>query len=191
MHAGADWCMLVHIGAHWCMLVHTGLVQTVACWCMLVQTGAYWCKGRRPAQGSPCTGGTPGGPSPRCRRVGEALGIPPCAPPVAMAPRCSPCRLTSVGGGGIRGDPPRAQRPPAPPDKQHEVEIPSALPKDKEKERKKRPMSQISGVRKLTHGSSLAAAGIPRFGVRTDHEGLLAKVRGGPRSHRGVPDTCS
>ncbi|XP_027328176.3 3',5'-cyclic-AMP phosphodiesterase 4C isoform X2 [Anas platyrhynchos] len=60
-------------------------------------------------------------------------------------------------------------------DKQHEVEIPSALPKDKEKERKKRPMSQISGVRKLTHGSSLAAAGIPRFGVRTDHEGLLAK----------------
>ncbi|XP_017694523.1 PREDICTED: cAMP-specific 3',5'-cyclic phosphodiesterase 4C isoform X2 [Lepidothrix coronata] len=60
-------------------------------------------------------------------------------------------------------------------DKQHEVEIPSALAKDKEKERRKRPMSQISGVRKLTHSSSLAAAGIPRFGVRTDHEGLLAK----------------
>ncbi|KAM6189432.1 3',5'-cyclic-AMP phosphodiesterase 4C isoform 1-T1 [Sarcoramphus papa] len=60
-------------------------------------------------------------------------------------------------------------------DKQHEVEIPSALAKDKEKERSKRPMSQISGVRKLTHGSSLAAAGIPRFGVRTDQEGLLAK----------------
>ncbi|XP_014794071.1 PREDICTED: cAMP-specific 3',5'-cyclic phosphodiesterase 4C isoform X2 [Calidris pugnax] len=60
-------------------------------------------------------------------------------------------------------------------DKQHEVEIPPALAKDKEKERRKRPMSQISGVRKLTHGSSLAAAGIPRFGVRTDQEGLLAK----------------
>ncbi|XP_052656848.1 cAMP-specific 3',5'-cyclic phosphodiesterase 4C isoform X4 [Harpia harpyja] len=60
-------------------------------------------------------------------------------------------------------------------DKQHEVEIPSALAKDKEKERRKRPMSQISGVRKLTHGSSLTAAGIPRFGVRTDQEGLLAK----------------
>ncbi|XP_015507092.1 cAMP-specific 3',5'-cyclic phosphodiesterase 4C isoform X1 [Parus major] len=60
-------------------------------------------------------------------------------------------------------------------DKQHEVEIPSALAKDKEKERRKRPMSQISGVRKLKHGSSLAAAGIPRFGVRTDHEVLLAK----------------
>ncbi|KGL92562.1 cAMP-specific 3',5'-cyclic phosphodiesterase 4D, partial [Charadrius vociferus] len=59
--------------------------------------------------------------------------------------------------------------------KQHEVEIPSALAKDKEKERRKRPMSQISGVRKLTHGSSLAAAGIPRFGVRTHQEELLAK----------------
>uniref|UniRef100_U3JF37 Phosphodiesterase n=2 Tax=Ficedula albicollis TaxID=59894 RepID=U3JF37_FICAL len=60
-------------------------------------------------------------------------------------------------------------------DKQHEVEIPSALTKDKEKERRKRPMSQISGVRKLTHSSRLAAAGIPRFGVRTEHEALLAK----------------
>ncbi|XP_039558327.1 cAMP-specific 3',5'-cyclic phosphodiesterase 4C isoform X3 [Passer montanus] len=60
-------------------------------------------------------------------------------------------------------------------DKQHEVEIPSALAKDKEKERRKRPMSQISGVRKLKHGSRLAAAGIPRFGVRTEHEALLAK----------------
>ena len=56
------------------------------------------------------------------------------------------------------------------------MEIPSALAKDKEKERRKRPMSQISGVRKLTHGSSLATTGIPRFGVRTDQEGLLAKV---------------
>ncbi|OXB73126.1 UNVERIFIED_CONTAM: hypothetical protein H355_012051 [Colinus virginianus] len=56
-------------------------------------------------------------------------------------------------------------------DKQHEVEIPPALPK--EKERRKRPMSQISGVRKLTHGPRLAA--IPRFGVRTEQEGLLAK----------------
>uniref|UniRef100_A0A8C3MYU8 Phosphodiesterase n=1 Tax=Geospiza parvula TaxID=87175 RepID=A0A8C3MYU8_GEOPR len=43
------------------------------------------------------------------------------------------------------------------------------------KERRKRPMSQISGVRKLKHSSSLAAAGIPRFGVRTEHEALLAK----------------
>lgn len=71
------------------------------------------------------------------------------------------------------------------PDKQHEVEIPSALAKDKEKERRKRPMSQISGVRKLKHSSSLAAAGIPRFGVRTEHEALLAKVGPG----RGDPPT--
>ncbi|XP_071583936.1 3',5'-cyclic-AMP phosphodiesterase 4C isoform X3 [Heliangelus exortis] len=60
-------------------------------------------------------------------------------------------------------------------DKQHEVELPSALAKEKEKERRKRPMSQISGVRKLTHGSNLTATTIPRFGVRTDQEGLLAK----------------
>uniref|UniRef100_A0A8C5U609 3',5'-cyclic-AMP phosphodiesterase n=1 Tax=Malurus cyaneus samueli TaxID=2593467 RepID=A0A8C5U609_9PASS len=64
---------------------------------------------------------------------------------------------------------------PCHPDKQHEVEIPSALAKDKDKERRKRPMSQISGVRKLKHSSSLARAGIPRFGVRTEHEALLAK----------------
>ncbi|XP_042747776.1 cAMP-specific 3',5'-cyclic phosphodiesterase 4C-like isoform X2 [Lagopus leucura] len=58
-------------------------------------------------------------------------------------------------------------------DKQHEVEIPPALPKEKERERRKRPMSQISGVRRPAHGPCLAA--IPRFGVRTEQEGLLAK----------------
>ncbi|XP_038628104.1 cAMP-specific 3',5'-cyclic phosphodiesterase 4C isoform X4 [Tachyglossus aculeatus] len=58
-------------------------------------------------------------------------------------------------------------------DKQHEVEIP-AVPK-KEKEEKKRPMSQISGVRKLTHSSSFSGTSIPRFGVKTDQEGPLAK----------------
>ncbi|XP_052555913.1 cAMP-specific 3',5'-cyclic phosphodiesterase 4C isoform X2 [Tympanuchus pallidicinctus] len=57
-------------------------------------------------------------------------------------------------------------------DKQHEVEIPPALPKE-ERERRKRPMSQISGVRRPAHGPRLAA--IPRFGVRTEQEGLLAK----------------
>ncbi|XP_074060903.1 3',5'-cyclic-AMP phosphodiesterase 4C isoform X3 [Macrotis lagotis] len=63
-------------------------------------------------------------------------------------------------------------------DKQHEVELPSMPVKEKEKEEKEkeeRPMSQISGVRKLTHGSSFSAAAIPRFGVKTDHESLLAK----------------
>lgn len=52
-------------------------------------------------------------------------------------------------------------------------------------------MSQISGVRKLMHGSSLATAGIPRFGVRTDQEGLLAKVGPSVRDPAGcgIPGT--
>ncbi|XP_077334557.1 3',5'-cyclic-AMP phosphodiesterase 4C [Lithobates pipiens] len=58
-------------------------------------------------------------------------------------------------------------------EKQHEVEIPSPITKEKEK--KKRPMSQISGVKKLTHSSSLTICTIPRFGVKTDQEELLSK----------------
>ncbi|NXG49921.1 PDE4D phosphodiesterase, partial [Psilopogon haemacephalus] len=58
-------------------------------------------------------------------------------------------------------------------DKQHEVEIPS--PTQKEKDKKKRPMSQISGVKKLMHSSSLTNSSIPRFGVKTDQEDVLAK----------------
>uniref|UniRef100_A0A8C6W2N8 Phosphodiesterase n=1 Tax=Nannospalax galili TaxID=1026970 RepID=A0A8C6W2N8_NANGA len=58
-------------------------------------------------------------------------------------------------------------------DKQHEVEIPS--PTQKEKEKKKRPMSQISGVKKLMHSSSLTNSCIPRFGVKTEQEDVLAK----------------
>ncbi|XP_061535728.1 cAMP-specific 3',5'-cyclic phosphodiesterase 4C-like isoform X1 [Phycodurus eques] len=53
-------------------------------------------------------------------------------------------------------------------DKQNEVEIPSPTLKDK-------PMSQISGVRKLSHSSSLSSTSMPRFGVNTDHEEELAK----------------
>ncbi|XP_066492393.1 3',5'-cyclic-AMP phosphodiesterase 4C [Tiliqua scincoides] len=60
-------------------------------------------------------------------------------------------------------------------DKQHEVEIPAPVSKEKDKEKKKRPMSQISGVKKLMHSSSFSCAAIPRFGVKTDQEGLLAK----------------
>lgn len=59
-------------------------------------------------------------------------------------------------------------------EKQHDVEILSPPPKEKEK--KKRPMSQIIGVKKVTQSPSLAAAFIPRFGVSTPHESLLAKV---------------
>uniref|UniRef100_A0A8C5P192 Phosphodiesterase n=1 Tax=Jaculus jaculus TaxID=51337 RepID=A0A8C5P192_JACJA len=57
--------------------------------------------------------------------------------------------------------------------KQHEVEIPS--PTQKEKDKKKRPMSQISGVKKLMHSSSLTNSSIPRFGVKTEQEDVLAK----------------
>ncbi|XP_035268098.1 cAMP-specific 3',5'-cyclic phosphodiesterase 4D-like isoform X3 [Anguilla anguilla] len=58
-------------------------------------------------------------------------------------------------------------------EKQQDVEIMSQPPKEKDK--KKRPMSQISGVKKLAHSPSLAPTSIPRFGVTTDQEGPLAK----------------
>ncbi|XP_078531253.1 3',5'-cyclic-AMP phosphodiesterase 4D isoform X3 [Lissotriton helveticus] len=58
-------------------------------------------------------------------------------------------------------------------DKQHEVEMPTQA--QKEKEKKKRPMSQISGVKKLMHSSSLTNSSIPRFGVKTEQEDILAK----------------
>ncbi|KAI2659444.1 cAMP-specific 3',5'-cyclic phosphodiesterase 4D [Labeo rohita] len=41
--------------------------------------------------------------------------------------------------------------------------------------KKRRPMSQISGVRKLSPSPSLPPTCIPRFGVNTQHENLLAK----------------
>uniref|UniRef100_A0A8D0EDT2 Phosphodiesterase n=1 Tax=Salvator merianae TaxID=96440 RepID=A0A8D0EDT2_SALMN len=60
-------------------------------------------------------------------------------------------------------------------DKQHEVEIPTSVPKEKDKEKKKHLMCQISGVRKLMHGSNFSCTSIPRFGVKTNQEELLAK----------------
>ncbi|KAJ8287136.1 hypothetical protein GJAV_G00048060, partial [Gymnothorax javanicus] len=59
-------------------------------------------------------------------------------------------------------------------DKQHDVEMPSPQ-SQKEKDRKKKPMCQISGVKKLRHSSSLTNSNIPRFGVKTDTEDSLAK----------------
>ncbi|XP_076842674.1 3',5'-cyclic-AMP phosphodiesterase 4D-like isoform X3 [Brachyhypopomus gauderio] len=59
-------------------------------------------------------------------------------------------------------------------DKQHDVEMPSPH-MQKEKEKKKKPMSQISGVKKLMHSTSLSNSNIPRFGVKTDTEDSLAK----------------
>uniref|UniRef100_A0A3P8WR09 Phosphodiesterase n=1 Tax=Cynoglossus semilaevis TaxID=244447 RepID=A0A3P8WR09_CYNSE len=45
----------------------------------------------------------------------------------------------------------------------------------KEKDKKKRLMSQISGVKKATHSPSLVHSTIPRFGVTSCQEGPLAK----------------
>lgn len=56
--------------------------------------------------------------------------------------------------------------------KQHDVEIVPATCKE---EKKRRPMSHISGVRKLSPSPSLPPTCIPRFGVTTPNENLLAK----------------
>ncbi|KAM6219205.1 3',5'-cyclic-AMP phosphodiesterase 4A [Rhynchocyon petersi] len=75
-------------------------------------------------------------------------------------------------------------------DKQNEVEIPSPTMKERDKPATQwqqrppqppptvphfQPMSQISGVKKLMHSTSLNNASIPRFGVKTDQEELLAQ----------------
>ncbi|XP_043941508.1 cAMP-specific 3',5'-cyclic phosphodiesterase 4B isoform X2 [Protopterus annectens] len=60
-------------------------------------------------------------------------------------------------------------------DKQNDVEIPSPTQKDREKKKKQQLMTQISGVKKLMHSSSLTNTSIYRFGVQTDKEELLAK----------------
>ncbi|XP_052500162.1 cAMP-specific 3',5'-cyclic phosphodiesterase 4A isoform X2 [Budorcas taxicolor] len=75
-------------------------------------------------------------------------------------------------------------------DKRNEVEIPSPTIKDREKQQAPRqrpcqqplapgpqlqPMSHITGVKKLMHSSSLNDSSIPRFGVKTDQEELLAQ----------------
>ncbi|KAK1877100.1 cAMP-specific 3'5'-cyclic phosphodiesterase 4D [Dissostichus eleginoides] len=53
-------------------------------------------------------------------------------------------------------------------DKQNDVEIPSPTLREREK-----PMCHISGVKKLTHSSSLSNSTMPRFGVKTEHEDAL------------------
>ncbi|XP_034365445.1 3',5'-cyclic-AMP phosphodiesterase 4A isoform X2 [Arvicanthis niloticus] len=66
-------------------------------------------------------------------------------------------------------------------DKQHEVEIPSPTPRQRAFQqpppsmvRQSQPMSQITGLKKLVHTGSLNT-NIPRFGVKTDQEDLLAQ----------------
>ncbi|PWA21233.1 hypothetical protein CCH79_00009437 [Gambusia affinis] len=61
--------------------------------------------------------------------------------------------------------------------KQNEVEIPSPTSKarEKKKQQKQQLMTQISGVKKVSHGSSLSNSSISRFGVKTDKEEQLSK----------------
>lgn len=45
-------------------------------------------------------------------------------------------------------------------------------------------MCHISGVKKLTHSSSLSNSTLPRFGVKTEHEEALARVNETERRHK-------
>jgi len=67
------------------------------------------------------------------------------------------------------------------PDKQNEVEIPSPTLREREK-----PMCHISGVKKLTHSSSLSNSTLPRFGVKTEHEDALDRVNEWKNSSRDL-----
>ncbi|XP_052336047.1 cAMP-specific 3',5'-cyclic phosphodiesterase 4B-like isoform X1 [Oncorhynchus keta] len=64
-------------------------------------------------------------------------------------------------------------------DKQNDMDMPSVTPKEKagrEKQKKKQlMMTQISGVKKVSHGPSLSSSSISRFGVKTDKEVMLSK----------------
>uniref|UniRef100_A0A8C7ZC17 Phosphodiesterase n=1 Tax=Oryzias sinensis TaxID=183150 RepID=A0A8C7ZC17_9TELE len=62
-------------------------------------------------------------------------------------------------------------------DKQNDVEIPSPTSKarEKKKQQKQQLMTQISGVKKVSHGPLLSSSSISRFGVKTDKEELLSK----------------
>uniref|UniRef100_A0A8C7HZN0 Phosphodiesterase n=1 Tax=Oncorhynchus kisutch TaxID=8019 RepID=A0A8C7HZN0_ONCKI len=58
-------------------------------------------------------------------------------------------------------------------DKQNEVEIPSPTLRERDRDK---PMCHISGVKKLTHSSSLSInTTMPRFGVKTEQEDALAR----------------
>uniref|UniRef100_A0A8C7LSG1 Phosphodiesterase n=1 Tax=Oncorhynchus mykiss TaxID=8022 RepID=A0A8C7LSG1_ONCMY len=59
-------------------------------------------------------------------------------------------------------------------EKQHDMEIMSPPTKEKT-DKKKRPMSQIVGVKKAILIPSVAPSSIPRFGVPSSQESLLAK----------------
>ncbi|XP_042082112.1 cAMP-specific 3',5'-cyclic phosphodiesterase 4B isoform X2 [Haplochromis burtoni] len=72
-------------------------------------------------------------------------------------------------------------------DKQNELELPCPVPKPRERKRRQGQqqqqqqqqhggmMTQISGVRKVSHTSSISGGTGNRFGVKTDQEELLSK----------------
>ncbi|KAG7526883.1 cAMP-specific 3 3' [Solea senegalensis] len=67
-------------------------------------------------------------------------------------------------------------------DKQNELELPCPVPKSRERKRRQGQqqqhggmMSQISGVRKVSHTPSITGSSGNRFGVKTDQEELLSK----------------
>ncbi|XP_028284095.1 cAMP-specific 3',5'-cyclic phosphodiesterase 4B-like isoform X1 [Parambassis ranga] len=72
-------------------------------------------------------------------------------------------------------------------DKQNELELPCPVPKSRERKRRQSQqqlqlqqqqggmMTQISGVRKVSHMSSISGGSGNRFGVKTDQEELLSK----------------
>ncbi|XP_006786977.1 cAMP-specific 3',5'-cyclic phosphodiesterase 4B-like isoform X2 [Neolamprologus brichardi] len=72
-------------------------------------------------------------------------------------------------------------------DKQNELELPCPVPKARERKRRQGQqqqqqqqqhggmMTQISGVRKVSHTSSISGGAGNRFGVKTDQEELLSK----------------
>ncbi|KAK2087724.1 cAMP-specific 3',5'-cyclic phosphodiesterase 4C [Saguinus oedipus] len=55
-------------------------------------------------------------------------------------------------------------------DQQTEVELPTVTAEESPK-----PVSQISGLHGLRHSANLSSATVPRFGVQTEQEELLAK----------------
>lgn len=69
-------------------------------------------------------------------------------------------------------------------DKQNELEVPCPVPKSRDRKRRQGQqqqqqggmMTQISGVRKLSHTSGVSGGSGNRFGVKTDQEELLSKV---------------
>ncbi|KAM9350038.1 3',5'-cyclic-AMP phosphodiesterase 4B-like [Symphorus nematophorus] len=70
-------------------------------------------------------------------------------------------------------------------DKQNELELPCPVPKSRERKRRQGQqqqqqqqgglMTQISGVRKVSHTPSISGSSGNRFGVKTDQEELLSK----------------